>query len=97
MEGQNKYCDQGCRESGNSTYSQRPTRAEVARYPTHERSPDRRSPERNANPQGHDPAPHRWFRRELHETVGAICERQGGRTDDYKSGRKPPVSGRESG
>jgi len=70
--GQNKDCDQGCREASNSAYTQRPARAEVVCYPTHDWSPDRRSPECNANPEGHNPAPHRRFCRELHEAIGAV-------------------------
>jgi hypothetical protein len=95
--GQNKDCDQGGREVSNSGYAKRPARAEVVRYPAHDRGAERHSSECDADPEGHHPSPYRWFCRELHETVGAIGERQGGRTDDYKSGRKPPVSRREAG
>lgn len=90
-------CDQGRREAGDGTDTECPARAEVVGNPTDDRSADRGSPECNANPQRHDSAPHRWLCRELHETVSAICERKGGRTDDHESGRKPPISWRETG
>ena len=94
--GQHRRSNQGRSEAGNCSNRKRPARAEVVCYPTHDRSAERHASECNAHPEGHHPAPHRWFCGELHEAVGASGKCHGSCTHDGERCRKPPIARRHS-
>jgi hypothetical protein len=88
---QNASCDEGGSEGRPGADTQRPPWTEVVGHSSGDRRAYRCSSQRNGYTQGHNPAPHRWLCRKLHDAVCAVDER--GRADDHESHREPPDPG----
>jgi len=94
---QNIDRDEGGDEARTGAHCERPARAEAVGDPADDGSADSHSAERNADPEGHDPAAHGWFSGKLHDAVGAVGQGEESRTADRERGGEPPVSGRDRG
>jgi hypothetical protein len=73
----------------------RPARAEMIGDPSDDRCTDRRTTQRDTEPQRHHASAHRGLGRELHQRVRGVGDGQRGDADPDERGSEQPVARRE--